>query len=175
MSSLSPAFQDDQAGNFIKDKDQNFEEASEIMQEIQAFHNLNERILADPDEPTYFPKSVKKISFSSQKAFLCLQAENCLCLCFKQTVMQLYKRQQKIIIPFIWGILVGIAFTALVFQQQIIMTNSASLSTADPKIKLRNAYRVTAMNLINGNHWPTTRNYDEDAGTLEDLITWNEV
>nr|CAB3230901.1 chondroitin sulfate synthase 1-like [Phallusia mammillata] len=40
--------------------------------------------------------------------------------CVLSSLMKLYRRQRQIVIPFIWGILVGITMTAVLFQQHIL-------------------------------------------------------
>ena len=45
--------------------------------------------------------------------------------------MRLHRRQRQIIVPFIWGILVGIAFTTVVFQHHILFATSVSHISQD--------------------------------------------
>lgn len=47
------------------------------------------------------------------------------CSYVKQIAAIIYQRKRQILIPFIWGILVGITFTTVVFQQQMLLTTGS--------------------------------------------------
>ncbi|CAK8690721.1 unnamed protein product [Clavelina lepadiformis] len=49
--------------------------------------------------------------------------------CIKSIAARIYRRQRQVIIPFIWGILVGVTITAVMFQQRVLY--STSTWTAD--------------------------------------------
>jgi len=78
-----------------------------------------------------------------QKSFL--TCKNCNCPYMKGVCMHLYRSKRHIIIPFIWGILVGIAFTTLVFQQRVLMESQIPFD--ESKLTFVQGLKVTFSNL----------------------------
>ena len=80
--------------------------------------------------------------------------------CIKNTGLHFFHRQRQLIIPFIWGILVGVALATLFFQQSLLYSYSVAWHLNSPHVGLHNGDHVI----------PSTEKESLDTKSLPEVI-----
>ena len=125
--------------NEINLQPNNSEDTSSIFQSYSMNNFLGKAISV-----AHFPiKSNSK--FRKLQQYIEDLTKHCDCSYMKNVCLHVYRSQRHIIIPFIWGILVGIAFTTLVFQQRVLM--ESHLPFDESKLTFNKGFKPSSMNL----------------------------